>query len=277
MLDKEQLVNGRALTANHIAAGQILLKQAYPHQCGLLDTCQLSKSKCVDVTGKFVQVIFVEPNHWACLTNKFTSSNQTVNLYDSLHTIPEKLGSIVRQACSILKTKASTVTIDVINVQLQEGGSDCGLFALAMATDLCRDNDPVNMSYHQHRMRSHLEECFENLILTPFPSCKNTKSKKSRVLNSTNVEVYCVCRQPEQLPMVECDNCSVWFHTECADVSIRILESLDSDENIPWFCATCKYHYRGYTSLSEKYECSHIPLGVIWVVYFLISLILSCC
>ena len=117
MFDKDQLVNGRSLTANHIAAGQILLKQAYPHQCGLLDTCQLSKNKCFDVNGKFVQVIFVEPNHWACLTNKFTSNNQLVNLNDSLHTVPEKQGLIVRQACSILKAEESTVTIDVINVQ----------------------------------------------------------------------------------------------------------------------------------------------------------------
>lgn len=172
MFDKQLLITGQQLTANHIAAGQLLLQRMYPDQCGLQDTCLLSENKWLDVAEDFVQVVHIEPDHWACLTNKFVASecsSHTVNLYDSLHTVPDKEGTIVKQACLILQTPESIVTINVINVQRQAGSVDCGLFALAMATDLCRDLDPISVSYHQHKIRSHLEECYEKLVMSPFP------------------------------------------------------------------------------------------------------------
>ena len=240
MLDMEKLVDGRWLSANHISAGQRLLRQTYPHQHGLQDTCKLSQKKWLDVPQEFVQVIFVAQNHWACLTNKFSTSANTVDLYDSMHSVPSEQNSIVRQACAILKAQESSVTINVINVQIQKEASDCGLFALAMATDLCREVDPINLHYHQDRMRVHLKECFEKLILTPFPSTLNSENNKQRVVNSTKVEIYCLCRQPEVLPMVECDNCMTWYHVKCASVSEDVLKRLDEDPRVVWFCPTCK-------------------------------------
>lgn len=245
MYDKEQLLEGRCLSANHIAAGQNLLKSAYPKQHGLQDTCCLSSNKWLDVPEQFVQVIFVEPNHWACLTNKFTSSTcdsctQAVNLYDSLHTRPNEQGSIVKQACTILKSQQSTIAVNVINVQIQDGASDCALFALAMATDLCRDIDPIYVTYHQDKMRQHLAKSFEQLALSPFPSDINSSSEKCRVIHTKMVEIYCIYRQPEFVPMIECDSCSVWYHAECVDLTGDVLEE---DEDIPWFCSTCECMY----------------------------------
>jgi len=53
MYDGEQLLEGRYLSANHIAAGQNLLKSAYPKQHGLQDTCCLSSNKWLDVPEQF--------------------------------------------------------------------------------------------------------------------------------------------------------------------------------------------------------------------------------
>lgn len=241
MLDKEELVKGRWLSANHISAGQRLLRQTYPHQHGLQDTCKLSQKKWLDVPQEFVQVIYVAPDHWACLTNKFTTNTSSVELYDSMHTLPGEQSSIVKQACAILKAPESSVTINVVNVQRQREASDCGLFALAMATDLCQQVDPVNLYYHQDQMRAHLKECFEQSNITPFPSTLNSKKNNERVVSSTEVEIYCLCRQPEVLPMIECDNCKTWYHADCASVSEHVLETLDEDTSLKWFCTTCEH------------------------------------
>ena len=40
-------------------------------------------------------------------------------------------------------------------VQEQVGSSDCCLFALAFANDLCHGLDPINQKYDQRFMREH--------------------------------------------------------------------------------------------------------------------------
>lgn len=243
MHDKEQLESGQWLNANHIAAGQHLLKQAYPNQCGLQDTHLLTQKKWFDTPEDFVQVLYIEPNHWACLSNKFVSSDcssHTIDLYDSLHTVPDEEGSIVMNACTILKAEESSVTINVINVQYQAGGADCGLFALAMAADLCRGLDPLNVTYHQDKMRTHLQECFEQLTLSPFPSNVKPVQKKQRIVNTTTIEVYCYCREPEKIPMIECDKCFGWYHTSCVSVTDVMLSAFNNKDT-SWLCPTCKF------------------------------------
>jgi len=99
----------------------------------------------------------------------------------------------------------------MINVQIQDDGtSDCALFTLAMATDLCRDTDPICVTYHQDKMRQHLAKSLEQHALSPLPSDINSSSEKCWVIHTTSVEIYCICRQPEFVPMIECDSCSVY-------------------------------------------------------------------
>ena len=49
------------------------------------------------------------------------------------------------QVASIIQTPASVLTFEIQKVQFQKGGADCGLFAIAFATDLCYENNPVNL------------------------------------------------------------------------------------------------------------------------------------
>ena len=259
VLDREALVEGDLLSANHIAAGQRLLKMSYPLQHGLQDTCKLSQREWHDVPQSFVQVIFVEPNHWACLTNKFSTNSNSVDLYDSMHTIPDVQGSILKQACAILLTQTNCLTINTINVQMQTGGADCGLFCLAMATDLCRDIDPAYLHYHQDQMRMHLKKCYEELAIAPFPSTLKSVNTKQRILRSTTVEVYCLCRQPESPPMVECEQCLMWYHAMCVGASESLMEALDENPLLEWSCPDCKYNFLTNPSLSLS-ACIYIIL-----------------
>ncbi len=76
-----------------------------------------------------MQLIFVSPNHWACLSNS-VSDPCVVELYDSMHTTPIEDGSIVSQACKIMESrKLSKLIIQVVKVSIQEGGTNCGLHA----------------------------------------------------------------------------------------------------------------------------------------------------
>lgn len=126
--------------------------------------------------GKFVQVLNVQGSHWITISNIMCSSG-TVAVYDSepncsLHDQTE------RQIASIIMTEEESICVEIINVQTQIGGSDCGLFSLAFATSLCAGVNPAEENYVQSKFRSHLFKCLESRKITPFPT-KKIKRKAS--------------------------------------------------------------------------------------------------
>ncbi len=82
MSDYKCLMEGKWLTANHVCAAQMLLKEAYPCQNGLIDTHLLMYKKLrPSYVEHFVQVIFSQPGHWVCVTNKFSASSNLIDIY----------------------------------------------------------------------------------------------------------------------------------------------------------------------------------------------------
>lgn len=140
--DEKSLIDGEWLRSNHIYAAQSLLKLSFPHQSGLCDTILLAeKFQWPSTPKKFIQIVHVNGNHWACLSNSLCEGN-VVELYDSMHTDPELENTIKQQASTILHCELPSFTIRVVNVQQQEKGDTCGLFAIAMAFELCEERDP---------------------------------------------------------------------------------------------------------------------------------------
>lgn len=122
--DENILLRGEWLSASHISAAHRLMKCQFPSQNGLQDSCVLQqRSVWSSKADNFVQIIYISPGHWACLSNKFSPAGQ-VDLYDSLHTRPNKDGTIVPQACLILHTSEPQLTLRVINVGIQQGYDD---------------------------------------------------------------------------------------------------------------------------------------------------------
>ena len=227
--DEQQLAAGGELTADLIYSGQLLMKRLYPSQNGLQDTSYLAEKVWHSKPFKFVQVIYVKSRHWACLSNKFTSEENEVELFDSLRTkSPDH--SILSQASTILQSKANKIKLKMVNVQQQSGSSDCGLFALAFAYDLCSDVDPFTKVYLQSKMRSHFNECLISEKIVPFPSQKS--NKQSRIASETEIGIFCTCRQPESLPMACCDGCMEWFHPTC----VPIPDEIFSNSSAKWSC-----------------------------------------
>ena len=240
MAEREILSNGRLLTANHISAANTLFCKKFPLQNGLQDTHYLAtKRKWNSIPQDFVQVIFIAPGHWACLSNKFSVGNE-VELFDSMYTIPYEGGTVLKQACCItrsLNRMYSSITINVIGVTPQVGGADCGLFAISMAYDLCCDIDPFTQEVVQDKMRAHLLECFEKEEISSFPKVpRKALESRRRVIKSVCFDIYCVCRGPEVKPMASCDVCLEWFHPGCVDVPNDVFEF----EATVWICPSCK-------------------------------------
>ena len=193
-------------------------------------------------------MVYVDLSHWICVSN-IGCDQGYVDVYDSMIIIPEEDSSVVRQVCTILKTQNNdSIGINIVNVQQQFGGADCGLFASAVATDLCFDIDPSTVSYLQAEMRPHMELCFSNKNMSRFPSVDRTVKK--RVHETVHFDIYCVCRQPQGLQQVVCcDECNHWFHSDCVIEDHVDLESMEE-----WRCHSCKFaHVHVCVSSSIKH------------------------
>jgi hypothetical protein len=124
-----------------------------------------------------------------------------------------------------------------MDVQMQQGCDDCGLFAIAFATSLARGEQPGSFFYEQKAMRKHLIESLEKQTITAFPIQK-IRRHGSKVRHSSNVPIHCVCRLPklEGIKMIECSYCGTWYH-------IDLCVSVSSDSQQPhtkWACVKCK-------------------------------------
>ena len=83
---------------------------------------------------------------------------------------PEQRTTTLSQIAAVMCCPDTSITLKVEKTQFQKGGSDCGLFAIAFATDLCHGNNPASYRYDQDKLRSHLLECLRLKKMTPFPS-----------------------------------------------------------------------------------------------------------
>ncbi|KAL2098431.1 hypothetical protein ACEWY4_007638 [Coilia grayii] len=122
-------------------------------------------------TQGFVQIFNVCANHWVTVSN-IGCQVGVVNVFDSLNASHTQ--EFLMQVTGLLCFPGRSVKLQWPSIQQQEGGSDCGLFAIANSLTLCRGEDPCNVSYNQTLMRTHLYACFQNGLLTPFP--KSVKS-----------------------------------------------------------------------------------------------------
>ncbi len=76
-----------------------------------------------------------------------------VNVYDSMYRFGVKAQSATLEA--------KEITLNFMNVHIQAGGCDCGLFAIANATALAFGHSPGSFQYNQNKMRQHLFSCFQ--------------------------------------------------------------------------------------------------------------------
>ena len=104
---------------------------------------------------------------WLSLDN-YKHQERMVNIYDSLLIdVDDETQKAIRKVFN-----ESRISFSLPKVQRQEGTHDCGLFAIAFATNLCFSHNPVAVSameYTQYAMRGHLINCLESAYFIDFP------------------------------------------------------------------------------------------------------------
>ena len=166
MGDRDTLCNGMQLNDHHINYCQCLLKRQFPSIGGLLLTLLQNSSLKKDRIVCGIQIIFCkERNHWI-VAARIGSCHNSINVYDSLY---KSIDKDTKQAILNMFKKVGQVKINSVNMQTQRGGTDCGVFAIAIATSLGYGDDPTKLKFQQENLREHLLKYLESGTLTIFP------------------------------------------------------------------------------------------------------------
>ena len=167
-------VPGKWLNDKIIYAAHMLLKSISGDEVDGFQDTQLGKNLVFSPVcpyNKFIQILHVDGNHWILVSNIRSLDGgvcyNSVCIYDSLKTSISL--DTKKQICSLVKPKEAQFIFDVLNVQHQTNLSDCGLFAIAFATELVYQQSPVFCDFNTSVMRSHLLTCFESGVMKRFP------------------------------------------------------------------------------------------------------------
>ena len=236
-------MNGEWLSDEHVRAANKLLHLQFPTINGLQDPAILyERSRYQSGAQNFVQIINISQSHWVCASNMLSPPG-VVEVYDSMPAYPTHSSVLKRQVAAILQTPLSAFELRHVNVQHQVGGSDCSLFAIAFAVALCSGLDPLRCSFKQAQMHSHLLTCFESQQISPFPvPDRPRRLAHKRVLLTTSVSVYCVCRLPwnrhdqKRGPLVKCHLCKEWYHQL---LCLNIVQDIITDKASTFYCDFC--------------------------------------
>ena len=156
-------------------AAQTILKKENPFVSGLQNV-NLGLNNDYDVeTGEFVQILHNGHGHWHVIST-IGVKHPTVNIFDSMYSHCSNHSKV--QIASILAIKEPVIRH--MDVQMQSGKDDCGLFAIAFAATLAHGRHPGSYVFEQSLMRSHLLKCLENGKMTIFPVRKTRRAIYSK-------------------------------------------------------------------------------------------------
>ena len=145
---------------------------------------------------------------------------------------------IIKSICSFYKCTSDVFRLDVMNVVAQQNADDCGVHAIAYATELAHRADPVLCSWDFENMRPHLIQCLESGVIARFPKLGERKIRfGTRVLKSKTVNILCSCRtvNDSTRAMIECVQCLKWYHKDCMNLDVA-----QSYSGVKWVCTACK-------------------------------------
>ena len=199
-----------------INAAQSPTKVKYPQIGGFQDTLLQWRLSFSVENGEFIQILNHGNNHWITVTNIGMSTMSAVCVFDSLNgkRFSHEMQKII---ASILHPNKTEVLMKVEDVQFQEDGHSCGLFAIAFAVSLCHGDDPRKLVYSQPEMRQHLLTCLQNGEILPFPIL--TDERKPNLGHLLSFAIHCSCHMPldpdELWTALQCTLCHGRYHKDC--------------------------------------------------------------
>ena len=175
-----------------IDAAQKLFKQISPVSGLESVPCGLTMTFAVQ-PGEFVQILNTRHGHWVTVS-MIGVAHPTVHVYDSLYS---SAGTCLEaQISSLIQIEKPEISLEFVDVPVQAGTYDCGLFAVAFATVLALGRQPEKFQFSQQEMKKHLYQCFEKQKMGMFPFGRKRRSKKSMVKSIQKVPLFCNCGMP---------------------------------------------------------------------------------
>ena len=113
-------------------------------------------------------------------------------MYDSLFT--SAWTRLKAQIAALLAREQPQLILKFVDVMVQAGSNDCGLFAIAFATVLALGEKPELFLFDQPKMRVHLQKCLYRGKMEMFPVIRNRRVKNSTVKATEAVPFYCTDR-----------------------------------------------------------------------------------
>ena len=248
------ITDGERLTDRHIDAANQLLSDKFPDIQGLStpllgQKLQYPVYNCFTAAAGFsyVQIIHCPIfEHWITIEISF---DEEIRIFDSLF-VNNLSFEVKKQIASIVQTKHNQIELKLEKTQQQQNATDCSIFAVAFATDLCHGIDPAKCNYSDgHELWHHFLKCLQEGFISPFPA--KTIVKRKPLLQRMNI--YCKCRLPyvlehkkkkdtnrmaDDIEMIYCDCCQHWYHLTCVNVKSELVASI-KDPNTEWICDKC--------------------------------------
>ena len=166
-----------------IEAANKLLRHQFPELLGLYSPL-LGQNLSFPLTqDPFVQILHVRGNHWLTVAGM---SSSLIYIYDSRYDHADDDTRMLIAA--IVRSNQSSITLKIQPTQFQLGSYDCGLYAIAYATDLAYGNDPASLQYTQKELREHFWNCLPASI---FNLQTGSTSYPGRALSSTGCKHPC--------------------------------------------------------------------------------------
>ena len=137
--DKNAILLGDWLTDKHISAANQLLKKGFS-QCKGLDNPILGENFSFPILrGEGVLMLHVDKSHWICVSTSGCTFRE-LNVYDNRLTTLSLSPATLKVFFTALSK--SDVTVNIMQLQQQSNGSDCGVYAIACAASLCNGDEP---------------------------------------------------------------------------------------------------------------------------------------
>ena len=217
--DKKILTSEACLNDAVINASQTLLKKQTTTYVGFQNTLLGVNLgyKAIERGKPFIQILHSNGNHWITSTNAGCAAG-AVKVFDSAAytylTLRDK-----QQICSFIRPEDSQIKFQLVNMQVQPDSVSCGLFAIAVATELVHNKDPSRCMWDVDQMRKHLVQCLESQQLLPFPLVRERRVCPGSPFRKVIVEkIFCKCRMPRD-PRVgmdlQCSACLKQYHATC--------------------------------------------------------------
>ena len=141
----------------HVSFAQNVLKFQFSENEGLKPTILQGRFKFTS-SKHIVQILYVHGDHWVTISNLKCDASKII-VYDSVYFhVDQEVKDLISNLFDRDMSK---------EMPKQKGGSDCGVYAIAVATTLLHGTKIEK--YKRTLMRPHIVRCFENFQLTTFP------------------------------------------------------------------------------------------------------------